>query len=121
MSLPVSLLSLSSSEQLQNRGNDYQTNTSLGRKDPFVILPASRWDLPASRWMMGKSTDQLPPDLPQLKSEIRKFDFPPRKFDSTWFVFDLFNVKSNLQGVCNFREVEGVAQFSDIILSLILL
>lgn len=38
-------------------------------------------------------------DLPQLKSEIRKFDFPPRKFDSTWFVFDLFHVKSNLHGV----------------------
>ena len=37
--------------------------------------------------------------LPQLKSEIRKFDFPPRKFDSTWFVFDLFHVKSNLHGV----------------------
>ena len=30
-------------------GKAYQTNTSLGRKDPLVILPASRW-------MMGKST-----------------------------------------------------------------
>ena len=47
----------------------------------------------------GGVTEEKDADLPQLKSEIRKFDFPPRKFDSTWFVFDLFHVKSNLHGV----------------------
>ena len=46
-------------------------------------------------------------DLPQLKSEIRKFDFPPRKFDSTWFVFDLFHVKSNLHGVRHIRYFQA--------------
>ena len=57
---------------------------------------------PATKFEYGGKSNLVAPDLPSattLKSEIRKFDFPPRKFDSTWFVFDLFHVKSNLHGV----------------------